>query len=430
MEEFTKQESPDGAYSNPLDLNVRRMTQNRKNKKGLIKIEIEVRNYVYQGFKDYKLERTFINTNIWVNPKNWKNKGEKLSSNEPDCEVKRSKINAVYSEVYKFVSSQGRQEIDQTFTSDVDYSALRKLFPSRKENRKTFYDYFIEYMELRRTDGDTAENTIRTIKTVTNRIRNFDISRKKKTFIEEVNFVWSDGFNKWMVEDMKYEPPTIDRTYQIVGRCLKHWWKRRDNLQLNISEDFKDGEFKYGKKVPNKPISLTHEQREFVYEYRFDKNYLEKARKMFCIQCYTGCRYGDISRFTPENFTIDDRLIFTPKKTKRWDIFAKQPLHPKARELFKEVEFNTTKIYTTSNQKYDDYIQEMIDILREKEPNMNFPPKFTSHNCRDTFISIGIKRGVNFKSMLLWVGQKKYETLAVYIDLDDDFQREEMEKTI
>ena len=233
-----------------------------------------------------------------------------------------------------------------------------------------------------------------------------------------------------MVGTKKFKPSTIERTYQIIVYCLKHYWKRRDELQLDMNDKFQDPDFKYGKKEGNKPHALTNQQREILYKHKFDKPYLEKARKMMCIQAFSGCRYSDIKLFTWGNFKQKGKLIFTPKKTKRYEIEVEQSLHPHLKQLFEEVSFNTGEIYGTTSQKYGEYIPVVLQELMKVYPNDRFTDDYTSHNLRDTAISIWVQSGVNFKSILRWAGLTKYQTLDHYIQLDDEFEREEMEKTI
>ena len=90
--------------------------------------------------------------------------------------------------------------------------------------------------------------------------------------------------------------------------------KGREELYLDINEAFRDSEFSYGSRTGNQPHALSYEQRDIIFKHKFDKPYLEKARKMICIQSYTGCRYSDIKRFTPECFKKKGKLIYTPKK--------------------------------------------------------------------------------------------------------------------
>jgi hypothetical protein len=64
--------------------NVRRFTQNRPNRKGQVKIEIEVLLYVYGGSVQYHRERKLIDTTIWVRKGKWNNKTQNLSKKEDD----------------------------------------------------------------------------------------------------------------------------------------------------------------------------------------------------------------------------------------------------------------------------------------------------------------------------------------------------------
>lgn len=408
---------------------VRKMTRNRKNKKGRVKIEVEIDKYQYGGTGVYPRNQIRIDTLQWVDPKNWNNKTQKLSQREPDYEVKSNKINQTFAAVQAYVASKGQQEIEDAYGEGVDFSKVRALFPSRKENRKTFYDLFIDFKGIKSSDGETSESTVSRIGTVVNYIKYFDEYRGKKTFIEDINFSWSDDFNLWMVNTKKYAGTTIKRTYEIIGGCMEYYWNRRDENNFQMSDKFKSKEFKKGSREGNKPHALSIEQRDILFNHRFDKPYLEKARKMMCIQAYTACRYSDIKRFTPACFKKKGFLVFTPLKTKRYKIVVDQPLHPDVETLFEEVNYNTTEIYSTTHQKFNPYIVEVLQALMEKYPNAGFSDDYTSHNMRDTAISIWVKRNVNFKSILTWAGLKKYETLDHYIDTDDDFERQEMEKT-
>jgi hypothetical protein len=417
------------AYTN-TNHKVRRFTQNRPNKKGQVKIEVEVLMYVYGGSDQYHRERMLIDTTIWVKKGNWNNKTQNLSKKEEDHDFKSTKIDQVYTNVLSYINSKGQMDIDQIYFEGVDFSKLRDIYPSRKENRKSFYDLMKDYIENRRSDGDTAPDTIKKIITVANTIKAYDAYKSRKTHIENINFTWSDNFNAWMVGTKKFKPSTIERTYQIIVYCLKHYWKRRDELQLAMNDKFQDPDFKYGKKEGNNPHALSKQQREVLYKHKFDKPYLEKTRKMMCIQAYSACRYSDIKLFTRENFKQKGKLIFTPKKTKRYEIEVVQPLHPHLKQLFEKVDFFTGEIYGTSPQKYGEYIPLVFQELMKAYPNDGFSDDYTSHNMRDTAISIWVQSGVNFKSILRWAGLTKYQTLDHYIQLDDEFERKEMGKTV
>jgi integrase len=428
---------PDNAYINAQDdpymhglltstPKVRRMTQNRKRKDGLVKVEIEIERYWYGGKGSYNRQKTFVDTLQWVDPKHWSNKMQKLSPKEPDYEVKNNKINQTYAAVYAFVSSKGQQEIDQAYVEGVDFSKLKELFPNRKENKRCFTDWINIYHKRRVEMGDKYGTTKEFI-TVKNRVQRFDESRAKKTQLEEINLTWSEDFYIFLRNTEKYGEGTIEKTFTIVKQILKYLYKRRREYNIDFEPHFNDDEFKWGKKSKNKPNAMSFDQRALLYNNRFETPYLERTRKMMCIQAFTGVRYGDISRITPD--CIDGEFLkLTPKKTEKYDVEVVQPLNAESQALLEEVDYDTS-VYSISNQKYNDYIQLVTDKLRESYPDAGFREKYSSHNMRDTFISVHVQKDVNFKSILLWVGQSSYAIMDRYIELTDEFNKKEMAKT-
>ena len=169
----------------------------------------------------------------------------------------------------------------------------------------------------------------------------------------------------------------------------------------------------------------------FLLNYRFsdDEKHFEPVRKMVLIQCFTGCRYDDIKKFRPSHFKEKGWLKFKPTKTTRYDINVAQPLNKYADALFKEVEYNTSS-YKMQNQPYNRAIKSMLESLAQKDEckKLKFKTNHTSHNFRDTFISQAVQSGVNFKSILQWVGQSSYTIMDRYIHLSPEFNKREMKK--
>ncbi len=130
---------------------VRKMTRNRPNKKGLVKIEIEIPKYWYGGTGQYNRERIKVDSRIWVHSSNW------------------NTVTKIGSAIERFVSSKGVQELDQPYVENLDLANLRELFPNRKNNRKTLADWIdVEY-------------------------------RRRKTDLEDVSILWADEFYIWEI---------------------------------------------------------------------------------------------------------------------------------------------------------------------------------------------------------------------------------------
>lgn len=69
----------------------------------------------------------------------------------------------------------------------------------------------------------------------------------------------------------------------------------------------------------------------------------------------------------------------------------------------------------------------MFDEMREKHPELKYGV-YGTHSGRDTFITRCVQAGVDWKSILGWTGQSSYAIMDRYIDLNDDYQKEQMEK--
>jgi integrase len=165
-----------------------------------------------------------------------------------------------------------------------------------------------------------------------------------------------------------------------------------------------------------------------LYNHTFDLKHLETVRKMILLQCFIGMRFDDIKRIRPENIQ-NNFLMFTPKKTERFDVEVEQPLNPYSKALLEEVKFDTS-CYKLTNQAFNRVIKEILELLASKEEykDLKFKTDHTSHNFRDTFISLAVTKGVNWKSILKWVGQSSYSIMDRYIHLTKPFEESEMKK--
>ena len=398
---------------------VRLMTRNLSNQAGLTKIEVEVMRYVYAGIGK---ERRYVDTNVNILLKNWSQKTQKIIGKEPELTDKQQQINAAYGAVLNFVTSSGEVIPD---IEGLNIDGLKYFFPQMKVSRKTLVNYIDDYYKFR-VNQNTKKGTTKEFMTLKNRIEAFDIQNKKKTYFESINLLWSNDFEGYMRNTKKYTEGTIEKSYTILYTVLNHYYQLRDEMQIELSDKFTYDGFKRGKKSKNKAKPLTMQQLMTLYNYTFEEPHLNFTKKMILIQCFTGVRFDDIKRLRPENFENDGFLRFTPIKTEHHEIEVLQPINEYAKGLLSEVGYDTS-IYKLQNQPYNRNIKELINVLREKHPELKYKT-YTSHNFRDTFISNAVQAGINWKSILNWVGQTSYQIMDRYIELTPDFEKNEMQK--
>jgi integrase/recombinase XerD len=432
--------SPEFAYSfGNAKFNVRKMIRNRTDKEGLTKVLIEVQKHTYKGTGQYETEIRRISTDIWINPKYWNKKKEIITGQESDFEYKNNKIQEKFAIVQKFVSSYGQQIPNSPYSVRLHLNDLSDFFPSRKENKKCLVDYIDDYITFRKGQK-TVSGTLKEFKSLKNRLKAFDDYNEKKTYFEDVNLTWSDEFEKFLknvatykrnkVIKVGYTDGTVGKTYTILVTVLNHFYNRRKQLEVNLSDDFRikstsgsQNGFKRGSKAINAANPLTKAQLDTLYFHEFKPLHLQQTKDRFLWQCYTGIRYVDAFTAITKKVIEDGKgwLRFKPSKTSRYDVKVEQPLSPVALEILKKYNNDITQLDIT-NQVYNRELKQMFALLKEEYPDLNYQVNFGTYASRDTFISMAVEGHADWKSILLWVGQSSYRIMDRYIKIEDATQ--------
>lgn len=413
-------------YYTPKDLKIKLMIlKNQLDKNGEAMVYIRLRRYDPLKRKDAKENR--IPTDVRVNPKFWSAKKGEVLRGDFDYQKKNRLIKDKESRISNYIHNPDVDYVMAQLKKE-EFLIIEELFPSKRllKYKKSLVDYMDDYYNRRKKLGH-PHGTIKEFKTVMNRIKRFDDSRDKKTYLPDINISWSDDFEVWLTEK-EYSQGTIEKTYTVLITVLYYYWEIKDEKNIDMTDKFQSKLFKRGEKSKNKPNPISEEQLMALYNHKFDLKNQEVIRKMILLQCFTGVRYDDIKRIRPENIE-SGFLIFTPKKTERFDVEVEQPLNRYAKEILEEVNFDTS-CFKLTNQAYNRGIEDLLKILATKEEykDLKFKTDHTSHNFRDTFISLAVIKGVNWKSILKWVGQSSYSIMDRYIHLTKPFEESEMKK--
>ena len=413
------------------NIKTRKMILPRTNKAGQTKIYIEILFYSYEGKGKYTSKFKRIPTKIWIKPQNWNQSKEVITRGEKDFEYKNNIIDKTYFAVSNYVNSKGMQEPNAVYIEKASIAALTAMFPSRQENRKTLVDYIDDYIEYRK-QTNTPRSTYKEFITMKNRVAAFDEYNKKKSYIDKLNLTWSDDFAFFLRKQAKnrkeigYGEGTIEKTYTILITVLNHFFERKDELQIDVSDKYKLRNFKKGIKSKNDANPLTSEQLETLYKHSFDEEHLELTKERFCLQCYTGLRFSDVFLIKPKNIIDNTRIVIIPQKTKSNQKRADVPLNKYSRAILAKYDYDTSKL-KIANQPYNRNLKQMFVILRETYPELKYH-EYSTHNARDTFISMAVEAGVDWKSILGWVCQSSYSIMDRYIKITEEFQQNQMNK--
>ena len=185
-----------------------------------------------------------------------------------------------------------------------------------------------------------------------------------------------------------------------------------------------------------KSFSKPEEETENIYLneseltaiYNLDKlsKQLEKVRDMFLIGCYTGLRYSDLIRLTKDNITSDNTIKIKTQKTEK---IIDVPIHSHVQQIFEKYDYQLPK--PISNQKYNEYIKDVMKIAKINEPitkqyrkngmlaNLT-ESKFkfvTSHTARRSFATNAFLADVSVLSIMQITGHRTESAFMKYIKM-------------
>ena len=230
---------------------------------------------------------------------------------------------------------------------------------------------------------------------------------------------------------------TIVKQFRILKSFLRWISKNGYIVQPGVLE------FKPKLKVIPKVVTfLKYKELMHFFEYEFpkEKEYLSKARDMFCFMAFTSLRYSDLAKLRPSN-VIDGYLDFCTEKT---DDKLRIALNEHAQKIIDKYAWykGDTIFPVPSNQKLNDYLKEAAKLAgldREitqvyfkgntrHEDTYKFWEQISCHDARRTFVCCSLALGIPASVVMSATGHSDYESMKPYIEVADETQKLEMDK--
>lgn len=230
---------------------------------------------------------------------------------------------------------------------------------------------------------------------------------------------------------------TIVKQFRILKSFLRWISKNGYIIQPGVLE------FKPKLKVIPKVVTfLKYKELMHFFEYEFpkEKEYLSKARDMFCFMAFTSLRYSDLAKLRPSN-VIDGYLDFCTEKT---DDKLRIALNEHAQKIIDKYAWykGDTVFPVPSNQKLNDYLKEAAKLAgldREitqvyfkgnirHEDTYKFWEQISCHDARRTFVCCSLALGIPPSVVMSCTGHSDYESMKPYIEVADETQKMEMDK--
>ena len=209
-----------------------------------------------------------------------------------------------------------------------------------------------------------------------------------------------------------------------------------------------------GQGVLNCKVNLTVTKKEVTFlkykellhfasfQFPKSKEYLDRARDMFCFMAFTSLRYSDLSALKRAHISNGNIEMYTQKTNDRITV----PIIENAQKIIDKYSWyhskNGTIFPVASNQKLNDYLKEAAELAgldreivetyfigtQRHEEIHKFYETISCHDGRRTFVCCSLALGISPTVVMSCTGHADYESMKPYIEVADETQKMQMEK--
>jgi len=398
------------------------LRKEKKNQNGLIPIQLIVRN---DGKRIRKNTGFSVLEHHWTGHRVKPNLKKETENNYQLINQELQEIEDKVSKLFLFLK-----------VNDIPFSTEKftELFEKTEEitqNAFDFFQCFTEYIDKGKLIK--TPNTIKGQTTVKNYLEFFCKENGISLSFDKID---DDFFES--LRDYSYEIKKMKQNYFAkVIKVLKSYLNWATEKGYNTNREFeKFRAVEHDIDI----VYLTFEELMKLYEKDFESDRLSQVRDFYCMGCFTGLRFSDLSKLHLANIS-EDHIVLSIQKTKTQNHAIKLNKYAKAiLEKYKGTIYEPLPII--SSQKFNEYIKDCCELAEITQPftthwfvgnkkkSLTQPKcKFiTSHTARKTFITNSLLLGMEPKAIKKIANIKKDAVLDKYMKVTEAFTDEQMDK--
>jgi site-specific recombinase XerD len=391
-----------------------------KNPKATSKTPIRLQ--VVYGTKETAAHWVKIYIGESVKPLHWNQKSQRVKGikTAPEINGKLDRIAVTADNVLrKYKNEHDNQDPPPGLLKELIEVAINRRSAIRNLD---FFGYFEEYIELQRARRKTEGKPIgRSI--VNDYERTLALLREfsRRLSFESINETWYHSFVNFLRDSKEFRTNTIGKHLKNLKAFLN--WATEE--EYNDNRSFQKGYYKI-LKAESVNYYLDEGELKIMRELEFkgNKAHLKGYRDAFLIACWTGLRYSDFSRLTPENIDYEEGVIRI--KTKKTGAPVVIPFVDELREVMEEYKEKPLPVYR--NQPMNRYLKEIGLLMSEKVKELNINgekkqkdySKLTTHTGRRSFCSNMYYRGVDIEMIMAISGHRTEKQFREYIKVEGE----------
>ena len=318
----------------------------------------------------------------------------------------------------------------------ITFSKIRFLEQFESNDAKItseldFFDCLNEYILI--GSMSKAYNTIKSQKTVKGYFIDFQKETSFRISFDKIDDNFYEELMKYSFFDKRIKNNYFAKIIAVLKSFLR-WCSEKGYNKHREYEKFKGIEHDVD------IIYLTHDELIRLYEFDFESSRLNHTKDFYCMGCFTGLRFSDLSQLHRANIT-ESHINISIQKTKtqnhiiRLNKFSKAILDRYQGTIYEPLP-------SISMQKFNDYIKECCEIVEINKLTtitgfigakkiQKTVPKYqliTSHTARKTFITNSLLLGMEPKAIKKIANIKKDTVLDKYMKITEEYADLQMDK--
>jgi len=361
--------------------------------------------------------RSQFSSKLLVQPDQWDSKNERVKGLVAEArnlnrllENIRSSLNVHYN---KFMSIDGH----------VTPERLKNIFLGLEEQEQTIISFFDKYNDQYKLKVGTTSTHKTYTRYLLTRERLVEFMKLRYNLsnmpVKEITVSFVDEFYLYIRNNTECNNNSALKFLQRF-RTILYFVK---SLGINFTDPFCNFRFRYDK--VNRGY-LDQDELDILYTKKLPSARLSQVRDVFMFSCYTGLAYIDIFELTEDKIrkAFDGHLWIMTKRQKT-DVNTNVRLLDIPLEIlekYKGKQKNGKVLPVISNQKINDYLEEIADIC-------GIEKKFTFHVARHTFAStVALGNDVPMESVQSMLGHADIKTTQIYAHVIDRKLSRDMDK--
>jgi len=314
----------------------------------------------------------------------------------------------------------------EDFKAELDIVTGRKRRESDKGTYIPLLEFIDYYTDLRKRDTNAKRGTWKVLQTCGEHIKKFVL----ECYNGEIDYADIDWDFRHSFEQWLYAPPR-EHSNNYAGKViqiLKQFLNEAFERGYHENDIYKRRGWNIKKERFAKQV-LNIEELDKLNALELDDNLrLDRVRDLFLIGAYSGLRFSDFTRITPEHIVEEDGQKLIELYNQKTGYQVAIPLFPILEEKLEKYDYSPPKI---SSQKFNKYIKEVCELagidkevivkrsragkrVEERKPKYKL---ISSHTARRSFATNFYQRGFPAIEIMKITGHKTERQFMEYINV-------------